>query len=159
MGVKASSTDALADAIGGDATIADQGDTSGSDDTKRTGALKGVAKGSTPRGEMNNTEQRFSRLLDACDAVEWWAYETLRVRYGEKGWHAPDFLVLLSDDSLLVAEVKAHMTDAGRTRFKAGARALPVVRWAMYVQKGKRQPWGCKYDTANRNGVPILPND
>lgn len=160
MGVKSSSTDELRDAIGGDAEISDpDGGSDGSSEqtgTDRTGAIKGVAKGSTPRGEMNKTETRFSRLLDRVEEVEWWTYEVLRVRYGDKGYHSPDFLVLLSEGDLMVCEVKAYMTDAGRTRFKAGAGALPVVRWAMYVQTSKGQPWTCKYDTAGKGGSPII---
>jgi hypothetical protein len=156
MGVSVSSTDNLEDAIQGDAEIVGDEDIADESGTDRKGAIKGVAKGSTPRGQMNNTETRFSRLLDATDEVEWWIYEALRVRYGDKGWHTPDFIVLLSDRTLMVAEVKAHMTDAGRTRFKAGARALPIFRWVMYVQKGKRQPWTCKYDTEGIGGAPLL---
>jgi len=156
MSVKASSVDDIQDAIEGDAEVQDERPSTGDGQTQRSASMQAVAKGETPRGEMNNTETRFSRLLDACEDVEWWAYERLRVRYGDKGWHAPDFLVLLSNGHLMVAEVKAHMTDAGRTRFKAGARAMPIMRWVMYVQKGKRQPWGCKYDTKSKDGAPIL---
>jgi len=127
------------------------------DDTKRSPALQGIAKGSTPRGEMNNTERRWARLLDASDEVLWWAYETVRVRYGDGGWHSPDFVLCRLDGSLEIHETKGgHMTDAGRTRFKAAARAFPVARWVMVMQRGKRQPWECKYDTGDQDGAPFL---
>lgn len=125
--------------------------------TKRSPALQGIAKGSTPRGEMNQTERRWARLLDASDEVLWWAYECLRVRYGDGGWHSPDFVLCRLDGALEVVETKGgHMTDAGRTRFKAAARAFPVARWILVMQRGKRQPWECRYDTAGENGAPFI---
>ena len=161
-------TESDLDNLPGDATVAGQ-DAPVQDDgsynkneradeqTNRSPALQGIARGSTPRGEMNNTEQRWARRLDASDQVLWWAYETVRVRYGEKGWHSPDFVVLRLDGSLEVHETKGgHMTDAGRTRFKAGARAFPVARWLMVMQAGKRQPFECKYDTSDEQGDPFL---
>jgi hypothetical protein len=106
---------------------------------------------------MNNTERRWARLLDASDAVLWWAYETVRIRYGDGGWHSPDFILCRLDGSLEVVETKGgHMTDAGRTRFKAAARAFPVARWLMVMQKGKRQPWTVKYDTGDQDGSPYI---
>ena len=151
-------TESDLDNLPGDATVAGRGQSGeDADETKRSPALQGIARGSTPRGEMNNTEQRWARRLDASEEVLWWAYETLRVRYGEKGWHSPDFVVLRLDGSLEVHETKGgHMTDAGRTRFKAAARAFPVCRWLMVMQRGKRQAWGCKYDTGEEGGAPFI---
>jgi len=106
---------------------------------------------------MNNTEARWAQLLDASEDVLWWAYEVIRIRYGDEGHHSPDFVLVRLDGSLEVHETKGgHMTDAGRTRFKAAARALPVARWLMVMQTGKRQPWECKYDTADEDGDPFL---
>jgi hypothetical protein len=146
----------LDEALQGDATVQDEvGEAE--DMTNRSPALQGIAKGSTPRGEMNNTERRWARRLDASEEVLWWAYETIRVRYGDGGWHSPDFVLCRLDGSLEVHETKGgHMTDAGRTRFKAAAGAFPVARWLMMMQAGKRQPWVCRYDTAGEEGAPFV---
>jgi len=146
----------LDEALQGDATVQDEvGEAE--DTTNRSPALQGIAKGSTPRGQMNNTERRWAQRLDASGEVLWWAYETVRIRYGEGGWHSPDFVLCRLDGSLEVHETKGgHMTDAGRTRFKAAAKALPVARWLMVMQRGKRQPWKLKYDTASEEGAPFV---
>jgi len=150
----------LDEALQGDATAQDFGASNNSGQSGTSGrspALQGIAKGSTPRGEMNNTERRWAKRLDASDEVLWWAYETVRVRYGDGGWHSPDFVLCRLDGSLEVHETKGgHMTDAGRTRFKAAAKALPVARWLMVMQRGKRQPWKLKYDTASEEGAPFV---
>ena len=126
------------------------------DDTKRSPMMQGVAKGQTARGRMNATEARWARLLDACDEVEKWWYEEVRFRYGDSGYATPDFMVLRTDGFIEIHEVKAYMTDAGRTRFKASAKAMWPFRWLMLVQKGKTQPWQCRYDTADKDGAPYL---
>jgi len=154
--MRATSLEDIQDAIEGDASVseAESGRTESDD---RPAAIEGIAKGSTPRGEMNQTEKRWARLLDASDQVLWWAYETLRVRYGQKGWHSPDFVLCRLDGSLEVHETKGgHMTDAGRTRFKAAAKAFPVCRWLMVMQPSKRQAWEAKYDTAGEDGAPFV---
>jgi len=124
--------------------------------TRRSASMQAVAKGETERGRMNQTESRWARLLDAHeDVLDWW-YESYRVRYGDRGYHTPDFLVLRMDGSVEVHEVKAHCTDAGRTRFKAAAETHWCFRWIMVVQKGKRQPWTVKYDTSDQDGSPFI---
>jgi len=136
---------------------ADTSSDSGQDgQTRRSASMQAVAKGETERGRMNQTESRWARILDAHeDVLDWW-YESYRVRYGDRGYHTPDFLVLRMDGSVEVHEVKAHCTDAGRTRFKAAASEHWLFRWIMVVQKGKRQPWECKYDTSDQDGSPYI---
>ena len=127
------------------------------DDTKRSKMMQGVARGSTSRGRMNATEARWARVLDACDEVEEWWYEERKFRYGEgNAWHTPDFVVLRTDGHMEVHEVKGHCTDSGRTRFKAAAGRAWEYRWIMVVQKGKTQPWQCRYDTSGEDGAPYL---
>jgi len=118
--------------------------------------MQAVAKGSTPREEMNQTEKRWAQVLDHTERVVWWSYEVVRVRYGDGAYHSPDFLCLLSDGALVVTEVKAHCTDAGRTRFKAAAGQVPVLRWVMVVQPSPQQAWECKYDTGGEDGHPFI---
>ena len=125
-------------------------------DTKRSKMMQGVARGSTSRGRMNATETRWARLLDACDEVEEWWYEEVRFRYGDSGYHTPDFMILRTDGHLEIHEVKGHCTDAGRTRFKASAKSMWPFRWILVVQQGKTQPWQCRYDTADKDGSPYL---
>jgi len=156
MSVRASSLDDLD--LSDDCSVQDAGASSdtgqGQQDgqTRRSASMQAVAKGETERGRMNQTESRWARLLDAHgDVLDWW-YVSYRVRYGDSGYHTPDFLVLRMDGSVEVHEVKAHCTDAGRTRFKAAANEHWLFRWIMVVQKGKRQPWTVKYDTSDQDG-------
>jgi len=145
----------LNEALQGDATLRDgAGDTE--DTTKRSASMQAVAKGETRRGEMNDTERRFATLLDHTEECLWHSYERFRVRYGDGAYHSPDFLTLLSDGSLVVVEVKGHVTDAGRTRFHAAAEAVPVLRWVMVVQASPQQPWKLKYDTVSEEGAPFV---
>jgi hypothetical protein len=161
MSVRASSLDDLNlsdDCSVQDAdTSSDSGQEHQDGQTRRSPALQGIAKGSTPRGQMNQTERRWACLLDASDAVLWWAYETVRIRYGDGGWHSPDFVLCRLDGSLEVVETKGgYMTDAGRTRFKAAARAFPVARWILVKQDSRQSPWECIYDTSNENAYPHI---
>jgi len=160
MSVRASSLDDLD--LSDDCSVQEAGASSDSGQvqqdgqTRRSAPMRAVAKGETERGRMNNTESRWAAVLEAHeDVLDWW-YESYRVRYGGSGYHTPDFLVLRMDGSVEVHEVKAHCTDAGRTRFKAAAETHWCFRWVMVVQKGRRQPWQCKYDTGDQDGAPFL---
>jgi len=147
----------LEDALdGSDASVSRGTSAPNADDTNRSASMQAVARGETERGRMNQTERRWAHRLGASDDVLDWWYESYRVRYGDSGYHTPDFLVLRTDGSIEVHEVKAHCTDAGRTRFKAGASTHWCFRWLMVVQKGKRQPWKVKYDTVGKAGAPFL---
>jgi len=158
MSVRASSLDDLDlsdDCSVQDSSSSDEGNGE-SGQTRRSASMQAVAKGETDRGRMNQTEARWAAVLDAHeDVLDWW-YESYRVRYGDSGYHTPDFLVLRMDGSVEVHEVKAHCTDAGRTRFKAAANEHWLFRWIMVVQKGKRQPWTVKYDTGDQDGSPYI---
>jgi len=154
--MKASSLDDIQDAIRGDASVSDPGD-SGTQDSKRSASMQAVARGSTGRGDLNQTEKRWAARLELSEHVEAWKYEEHGFRYGANdSTHWPDFWVMREDGRIEIHEVKGYVKDAGRLRFLACADRHPEYRWIMVVQKGKRQPWTCKYDTQSKDGAPIL---
>jgi hypothetical protein len=149
----------LEDALdGSDASVSNRGQPApDADDTNRSASMQAVAKGSSPRGEMNDTERRWARLLEESEHVAAWKYEEEGYRYGANdSTHWPDFWVMREDGRIEIHEIKGYVKDAGRLRFLSCADRHPEYRWVMVVQKGKRQPWEVKYDTAGEDGSPFL---
>lgn len=158
MSVTASSIDEIKEAIEGDASVSDRGQSApDADDTNRSASMQAVAKGGTERGEMNQTEQRWARRLEASEHVVSWKYEEEGYRYGaEDHTHWPDFWVQRQDGSIEIHEVKGYVKDAGRLRFLACADRHPEYRWMMVVQSSRQQAWECKYDTVGKSGRPFV---
>jgi len=160
MSVKASSTDALEDAIEGDAEVQESRPSNGDGQTQRSASMQAVARGSTRRGDMNQTEQRWAARLELSEQVEAWRYEEYGFRYGANdSTHWPDFWVMREDGRIEIHEVKGYVKDAGRLRFLACADRHPHYRWMMVVQRSPSSEWTCKYDTQGRDGAPILQHE
>lgn len=102
--------------------------------------LTGIrAKGLTPTGEKNKTEQWFEdevlkpQLLDG--RILWYAFESFKVRIAKATYYTPDFLVLPASLELTVYEVKGHWRDDARVKFKAAAEIIPVMHWIACIRK------------------------
>jgi len=149
----------LEDALdGSDASVSDRGQRApDADDTNRSASMQAVAKGETPRGEMNATERRWATLLDANEYVHAWKYEEKGYRYGANdSTHWPDFWLIREDGKTEIHEVKGYVKEPGRLRFLACADRHPEHRWIMVVQSSPQQGWSCKYDTAGEGGHPFI---
>lgn len=100
-------------------------------------------KSTDPRSRMNQTELRYSQILDARlrtgEIIEW-AFEDLTFRVGlERTRYTPDFFVRLPNGALELHEIKGARTwEDARVKFQAAAKQYPWVTWRMWVwEKGE----------------------
>jgi len=99
-----------------------------------------------PRG-MNKWEQRFAAELDAqkaCGLIEWWAYESVRLKLANGAWYKTDFFVMwnMENEDFHVSmlkptcyEIKGYMREAANVRIKVAADKyrcfkFVIVKWS-----------------------------
>lgn len=97
-------------------------------------------KAPRPQG-MNKTETAFAwelEMLVRSGKVKQWWYEPMRLKFAEPdpttrkaGYYVPDFLVWWSDGTLEVVEVKGHLRDDARDKFKVAQGLYPFLRFRM----------------------------
>lgn len=100
------------------------------------------ARRHTQREGMNGTEARYAAHLDQliqAGAVQWWAFESVKVLIGGGSFYRPDFIVQLADGMLELHEVKGFMTEAARLRIKVAASRYPFVFKVVRAVPKKRQ--------------------
>jgi hypothetical protein len=97
---------------------------------------------------MNRTEAAYAEHLEArrrAGAIEWWKFESFRLRLAERTWYVPDFAVMIIDDArgswaLEFHEVKGFWRDDARVKIKVAAEAFPFRFLA--VQKKRARDGG-----------------
>lgn len=67
--------------------------------------------------------QRLGTLAIA-GAIEYWGYETIKLRLATGAWYTPDFVVRING-RLEVREVKGFWREAARVRIKVAAEQFP----------------------------------
>lgn len=103
----------------------------------------GAAAGSAPTGRMNKTEARYAAFLDQLPAVRYYKYEALKLRIGHDCWYTPDFMVVLSDGTVEMHEVKGpYIRDKALTKPKAAATLFPMWRWRLAQWQGPSRDEG-----------------
>lgn len=99
---------------------------------------------------MNNTEARYSVLLDARRAageIAGWWFESLTLKLAPDTRYTPDFLVMLADGSLECHEIKAMWSngsvarDDAAVKYKVAAQLFPF-RFLLCVSLPKKQGGG-----------------
>lgn len=90
---------------------------------KRPSVGRGTRK--KPTDEMNKTEAAYAMYLLGRADVEWFAFEPIKLQLAKRTWYTPDFLVLLTDGSLEIHEVKGHWEDDARVKIKVAAQMFP----------------------------------
>lgn len=73
-------------------------------------------------GRMNRLEAAYAGHLAAevaAGRVLWFAFESIKFRLADRTTYEPDFVVLLSDGSVELHEVKGHWEDDARVKWKA----------------------------------------
>lgn len=87
----------------------------------------------------NNWERDFAQLLDQHKQEgrikDWW-YESLRFEIGKGAWYKPDFPILMSDNEMIICEVKGRKREAGIAKIKAAALRHPFRFFLVSKQKG-----------------------
>lgn len=110
--------------------------------------MTGRARVRLAPGTMNRLERDWAQELEArrrMGYVQWYAYEPVKLRLGDRCFYMPDFLVLRDDGSLVFYEVKGHWEDDARVKIKAAASRYPLFAFVA-VQRGKKNGprWECE---------------
>lgn len=98
------------------------------------------ALGRLKSGTMNQTEKRYSEMLEKrklAGEVVWYEFEPMNLRLADKCFYRVDFLVMLSSGELEVHEIKGgFITDDALVKIKTAAAKFPF-RFIMmqYVKK------------------------
>jgi hypothetical protein len=77
---------------------------------------------------MNKAEASWAQQLELmrrAGDIEWYAYEPVNLRLAPNTYYNPDFLVLCSDGTLEIHEVKGFWQDAARIKVKVAASTFP----------------------------------
>jgi hypothetical protein len=89
------------------------------------------------QGQMNRLEAKYAGYLEGLKRggviLDYW-FDAIRLRLAEKTFYSPDFLVLASDMTFEVHEVKGGIwEDDARVKIKVAAAKYPMrfkaVRW------------------------------
>ncbi len=86
------------------------------------------ALGRLKTGEMNKTEEAYSRDLNARmldGTVAWWKFEAMKLRLADNTFYSPDFAVMLNDGRMEMHEVKGFWQDDARVKIKVAASLYP----------------------------------
>jgi len=97
-------------------------------------------------GSMNKTEARYSALLAervAKGEVERFRYEALKLRLAVNTHYTPDFLVLLTDGTMELHEVKGGFIhdDGSRIKLKVAASLFPEFVFRQATYRNKAEGW------------------
>jgi hypothetical protein len=120
---------------------------------KRAGRFRLLARGRTgQRGQMNKTETEYSKLLDDDPGVIKWWFEAASWRLsnppeGQPARYTPDFMVLRSDGSLDMVEVKGTGPDdaASIVRLKCAAEQYSAFAWILAKKKKQKDGGGWRH--------------
>jgi len=79
-------------------------------------------------GQMNGLERQYSKYLDdlrLAGAIQWYAFDAVKLRLAASTFYTPDFLVMNRDSELEIHEVKGHWEDDARVKIKVAADKFP----------------------------------
>lgn len=99
------------------------------------------ARPPNPSRRMNELETAYAERLQilkaAGEIVAYW-FENFKVRMADRTWYTPDFLVVTSDLTIEIHEVKGHWKDDARVKWKTCAELYPIFKWlAIQRKKGE----------------------
>lgn len=102
------------------------------------------ALGRLKTGDMNKTEEAYSRTLNARMSggeVAWWKFEAVKLRLADNTFYTPDFAVMLADGRMEMHEVKGFWVDDARVKIKVAASLYPF-NFVAVKPKAKRDGGG-----------------
>lgn len=79
------------------------------------------------RRSMNKLEAEYAGYLEwerSVGNIDWWAYETLKIRLADNTYYTPDFAVLRAG-ALEFHETKGFWREDARLKIKIAAEVLP----------------------------------
>ncbi len=105
---------------------------------------KRLAKGRvrSETGVMNRLESAYGAYLELrkrAGEIEWYAFDAIKLRLAQKTFYAPDFVVMLTDATIEIHEVKGHWEDDARVKIKVAASLYPLRFVGITREKGAWQ--------------------
>lgn len=83
-------------------------------------------------GSMNKTEKRYADELDMrlkSGDIEWWGFESVRLKLADNTTYLPDFMVVCSDGVVEFHETKGFWTSSARVKIKVAADKYWMFRF------------------------------
>jgi hypothetical protein len=97
---------------------------------------------------MNQSEARFSRLLDAMQQqgrIREWRFQAVKLRLADLTWYTPDFRVITAEGLVIFIEFKGSWSaphqDDSRVKLKVAAEQFTDCRWMAFELKTGRVEW------------------
>lgn len=102
------------------------------------------AKSQAPDDGMNKLERDFYERARSVwgDSVY---REPVKLRLAGRTWYTPDFLVVHSNNALVVYEVKGFMRDDAAVKLKVAAAMYPFLHIFLVTRRKRR--WECRHVT------------
>ncbi|AHF73359.1 hypothetical protein SOPEG_0980 [Candidatus Sodalis pierantonius str. SOPE] len=89
---------------------------------------------------MNKTEEAYSRYLEikkSAGLLVWFKFEGVKLRLADNTFYTPDFVVMNSDGTMEMHEIKGFWTDDARVKIKVAADMYPFKFLAIKAQSKK----------------------
>lgn len=106
--------------------------------------FKTRAKGHHKPGVMNKTEAAYAKALEIekqAGLVAWYAFESIKFKLAKKTFYTPDFIVMRSDGSIEVHEVKGFWQDDAKVKIKVASEKFPF-KFIAVKQRAKKNGGG-----------------
>ena len=84
------------------------------------------------RSPMNKTEQAYADQLEQLrqiGRIAWWLFEAVTLKLGDDCRYTPDFLVVHTDRTLELVEVKGFWRDDAKVKIRVAAERFPWFRF------------------------------
>lgn len=96
---------------------------------KRNGEVKAKARTGNVPGEMNSHEEKYAERLEAdrrAGRIDSWQFEPMALHLAENLQYLPDFLVVYTDGTIEIHEVKGIWRKDAKSKIKMAATAFPM---------------------------------
>lgn len=104
-------------------------------------------------GVMNKTEAAYAetlRLRQIAGEVLWYSFESVKLKLAPNTHYTPDFIVMLSDGTIEIHEVKGFREDDYRVKIKVAANTFPF-RFFEVTVRAKKNGGGWNYEEIGTN--------
>ena len=109
---------------------------------------KVLALGRLPTGQMNKSEEEFSRHLEALqkeNKILSWRFEALKLRLADSCFYTPDFFVINADRTITLYEVKGFWIGDSKTKIKVAAEQYPWFEFVAVYKRTKKAGGGFEF--------------
>lgn len=104
--------------------------------------IRAKAQSYTP-GKMNRTEEQYANyleLLKRAGEIRDYMFEPMKLNLAKRTTYTPDFMVVSSDDTIELHEVKGFWRDDARVKIKVAAERFKMFAF-IAMKKGKGGKW------------------